>query len=111
MPRAKFRLSTLDSLACATGSLSAINGQHLPGDVFGVFGGEEEHAVGDVIDAAQSAQGDVLGALLSGAALCLFDVATLGLSTFADWLDADRMLIADALLKKWLDETDLIDRN
>lgn len=40
-----------------------------------------------------NAQGDVLGALLSGAALCLFDVATLGLSTFADWLDADRITL------------------
>ena len=40
-----------------------------------------------------------------------FSMLTNGQDVAKDWLDADRMLIADALLKKWLDETDLIDRN
>ncbi len=40
-----------------------------------------------------------------------FSMLTNGQDVAKDWLDADRMLISDALLKKWLDETDLIDRN
>lgn len=39
-----------------------------------------------------------------------FSMLTNGQDVAKDWLDADRLLIADALLKKWLDETDLIDR-
>lgn len=35
---------------------------------------------------------------------------TNGQDVAKDWLDADRMLIADALLKKWLDESEAIDR-
>lgn len=35
-----------------------------------------------------------------------FSLLTNGQDVAKDWLDADRMLIADALLKKWLDETD-----
>lgn len=35
---------------------------------------------------------------------------TNGQDVAKDWLDADRMLIADALLKKWLDEPEAIDR-
>jgi flagellar biosynthesis GTPase FlhF len=35
-----------------------------------------------------------------------FSMLTNGQDVAKDWLDADRMLISDALLKKWLDETD-----
>jgi len=35
---------------------------------------------------------------------------TNGQDVAKDWLDADRMVIADALLKKWLDEVDLNER-
>jgi hypothetical protein len=35
---------------------------------------------------------------------------TNGQDVAKDWLDADRLLIADALLKKWLDESESIDR-
>lgn len=36
-----------------------------------------------------------------------FSLLTNGQDVAKDWLDADRMIIADALLKKWLDEMDL----
>lgn len=39
-----------------------------------------------------------------------FSLLTNGQDVAKDWLDADRMLIADALLKKWLDEVDLTER-
>ncbi|MBL8035408.1 MAG: flagellar biosynthesis protein FlhF [Leptospiraceae bacterium] len=39
-----------------------------------------------------------------------FSMLTNGQDVAKDWLDADRMLIADALLKKWLDESDPADR-
>jgi flagellar biosynthesis protein FlhF len=40
-----------------------------------------------------------------------FSMLTNGQDVAKDWLDADRMLISDAILKKWLDESDLNDRN
>lgn len=39
-----------------------------------------------------------------------FSMLTNGQDVAKDWLDADRMLIADALLKKWLDESDAAER-
>lgn len=39
-----------------------------------------------------------------------FSMLTNGQDVAKDWLDADRMLIADALLKKWLDESDPSER-
>lgn len=39
-----------------------------------------------------------------------FSLLTNGQDVAKDWLDADRMLIADALLKKWLDESDTSER-
>lgn len=39
-----------------------------------------------------------------------FSMLTNGQDVAKDWLDADRMIIADALLKKWLDEIDPIER-
>lgn len=39
-----------------------------------------------------------------------FSILTNGQDVAKDWLDADRMLIADALLKKWLDESDPSER-
>lgn len=39
-----------------------------------------------------------------------FSMLTNGQDVAKDWLDADRLLIADALLKKWLDESESIDR-
>lgn len=40
-----------------------------------------------------------------------FSLLTNGQDVAKDWLDADRMIIADALLKKWLDENDTSARN
>jgi flagellar biosynthesis protein FlhF len=40
-----------------------------------------------------------------------FSMMTNGQDVAKDWLDADRMLFADALLKKWLDESDQFERN
>jgi flagellar biosynthesis protein FlhF len=39
-----------------------------------------------------------------------FSMLTNGQDVAKDWLDADRLLIADALLKKWLDESESMDR-
>lgn len=39
-----------------------------------------------------------------------FSLLTNGQDVAKDWIDADRMIISDALLKKWLDESDLTER-
>lgn len=39
-----------------------------------------------------------------------FSMLTNGQDVARDWLDADRLVMADALLKKWLDENDINDR-
>ncbi len=40
-----------------------------------------------------ASQADLAGALLLGAALCVFDVVPAGLSAFADWIDAERITL------------------